>query len=244
MTFSLNDMNKNSTNVDAQEVAKFDSLAERWWDPEGEFKPLHDINPLRLQFIVDLCKLKGLKGLDVGCGGGILTESLVSSGADMTGIDMAERVLGVAKLHQLESGLKINYQQSSVEDFAEQHPESFDFLTCMELLEHVPQPHSTIKACAELVKPGAFLFFSTLNRNLKSYLLAIIGAEYVLNWLPKGTHDYQKFIKPSELSSWARAAGLELVDMKGMVYNPLTKQFKLSSRDLDVNYLVCFQKKS
>lgn len=224
-------------NVDQSEVAKFEALASRWWDKESEFKPLHDINPLRTNFIDERAQLAGKSVLDVGCGGGILCESMSQRGASVSGIDMGEAPLKIAKLHALESQLDINYQKIAVEELAEQQPESFDVVTCLEMLEHVPDPSSIIKACARLVKPGGQVFFSTLNRNPKSFLFAVVGAEYVLNMLPKGTHDYKKFIRPSELGAWVRQAGLTMGDMTGMSYNPITKVYTLG-RDTDVNYLV------
>jgi len=228
-------------NVDPNEVAKFEALASRWWDPNSEFKPLHDINPLRLDYIDSAIGLRGKKIIDVGCGGGILAESMAQHGAIVTGIDMGAAPLQVAKLHKLESGLEVDYQQSTAEAFAESHAEQFDAVTCMEMLEHVPEPASVIEACMRMVKPGGKLFFSTLNRNPKSYLFAIIGAEYVMNMLPKGTHDYAKFIRPSELDSWARQAGLEVRDISGMGYNPFTQRYSLGS-DVSVNYLACYEK--
>lgn len=225
-------------NVDFSEVAKFEALATRWWDRESEFKPLHDINPLRLNFIDERVNLAEKKVLDVGCGGGILSESMALRGADVSGIDMGEAPLSVAKLHQLESGLEINYRRMTAEELAEQEPEQYDVVTCLEMLEHVPEPGKVIEACARLAKPGGQVFFSTINRNPKAYLFAIVGAEYVLNMLPKGTHDFSKFIRPSELGSWCRAAGLELGDITGMTYNPLTKQYKLDKNDVQVNYLL------
>lgn len=225
-------------NVDSSEIAKFEALASRWWDTESEFKPLHDINPLRCNYIDDIAQLAGKTVLDVGCGGGILSEAMSQRGAQVTGIDMGEAPLNVAKLHALESGLSIHYQQMPVEELAEQQPESFDVVTCLEMLEHVPDPASVIRACMALVKPGGQVFFSTLNRNPKSYAFAIIGAEYVLKLLPAGTHDYNKFIKPSELSQWCRETGLHLTGMTGLVYNPLTRSYKLKDNDVSVNYLM------
>jgi len=225
-------------NVDAAEVAKFEKLAHRWWDPQSEFKPLHEINPLRLDYIEKRAGLSGQRIVDVGCGGGILAESMAAKGADVLGIDMGETPLSVAKLHKLESGVELEYRQCTAETLAEEMPGSFDVVTCMEMLEHVPEPASVIKACATLVKPGGKVFFSTINRNMKAYLFAIVGAEYVLQMLPKGTHDYAKFIRPSEMESWAREAGLQFSDMTGMTYNPLTKTYSLG-KDVDVNYLVC-----
>ncbi|SMM99401.1 3-demethylubiquinone-9 3-methyltransferase [uncultured Candidatus Thioglobus sp.] len=231
------------SNVDFDEVDKFAALASRWWDKNSEFRPLHEINPLRLNYIKEKCggSLEGKKILDVGCGGGILAEALALEGAIVTGIDMAEAGLEVAKLHLLESGLNVDYQKIPVEELAEQHAGEFDIVTCLEMLEHVPDPSSIIKSCAILVKDDGEVFFSTLNRNMKSYVFAIVGAEYVLNLLPKGTHDWDKFIKPSEMESWARTAGLSLKNMIGMTYNPFTKTYKLES-DVSVNYLCYYQK--
>lgn len=225
------------SNVDHAEVAKFEALASRWWDKHSEFKPLHDINPLRTNFIDGHCPLAGKKVLDVGCGGGILSEAMAQRGAQVSGIDMGEAPLNVAKLHALESGLNIDYQKIPVEELAQMQPASFDVVTCLEMLEHVPDPASIIRACYALCKPGGQVFFSTLNRNPKSFLLAVVGAEYVLNMLPKGTHDYKKFIRPSELARWAREAGLSVGELTGMSYNPITKTYKLG-RDTDVNYLM------
>lgn len=224
-------------NMDPAEIAKFEALASRWWDPESEFKPLHDINPLRLDYIDQLAPLGGKKVLDVGCGGGILSESMAGRGAIVTGIDLGEAPLSVAQLHLLESNLEVEYRKIAAEDLAMTHAGEYDTVTCMEMLEHVPDPSSTIAACATLVKPGGSVFFSTINRNPKSYLFAIIGAEYVLRLLPRGTHEYEKFIKPSELDEWIRATSLDTIDIKGMSYNPLTRQYKLG-KDVDVNYLV------
>lgn len=224
-------------NVDPAEVAKFDALASSWWDPEGQSKPLHEINPLRLTFINERTQLKHARAIDVGCGGGILTEALVKSGADTLGIDMGEMPLNVAKLHALEAGLKIKYELTTAETMAENHPDEFDVVTCMEMLEHVPDPQAIITACATMAKPGGDVFFSTLNRNPKAYLLAIVGAEYIANMLPKGTHDYARFIRPSELARCCREAGLHVYDITGITYNPLTRRYKLS-RDVDVNYLI------
>ncbi|NMG03810.1 bifunctional 2-polyprenyl-6-hydroxyphenol methylase/3-demethylubiquinol 3-O-methyltransferase UbiG [Azoarcus taiwanensis] len=226
-----------NTNADPAELRKFSDLAHRWWDPASEFKPLHEINPLRLDWIDRKTALAGKTVLDVGCGGGILSEGMAGAGANVTGIDLSEKALGVARLHLFESGRKVDYQLCSAEDFAEAHPGAFDVVTCMELLEHVPNPASTIAACARLVKPGGHVFFSTLNRNPKSYLFAVIGAEYVLKLLPRGTHDYTKFIKPSELARYCRQSGLETQELIGMSYNPLTRVYSLG-RDTDVNYLV------
>jgi 2-polyprenyl-6-hydroxyphenyl methylase / 3-demethylubiquinone-9 3-methyltransferase len=226
------------SNADQAELDKFSQLAHRWWDTNSEFKPLHDINPLRLEWIAGLTGgLRDKRVVDVGCGGGILSESMALQGARVTGIDLAEKPLKVAKLHRLESGVEVDYRLIAAEDLAAAEPESFDVVTCMEMLEHVPDPVSVMSACARLVKPDGWVFFSTLNRNPKSYLFAIIGAEYVLNMLPKGTHDWSKFIKPHELSAYARQAGLDSIELMGMTYNPLTKVYRLE-RDTDVNYLL------
>ena len=225
------------SNLDQNEINKFDDLARKWWDPSSEFKPLHDINPLRLSYIQDRVSLKGARVLDVGCGGGILTEALAASGANVTGIDMAPKPLQVAKLHQHESGLEIDYQQTTIEAYADQHPNEFDAITCLEMLEHVPDPDSVISACRKLLKPGGQLFLSTINRNPKAYALMVLGAEYVLNMLPRGTHDYQKFIRPSELATSLRRHTFELQDVTGMTYNPITRRYTLGS-DTDVNYLI------
>lgn len=224
-------------NVDPAEVAKFDALADSWWDPEGQSKPLHQINPLRLQFIKDRTVLKAAKIVDVGCGGGILTESLALSGADATGVDMGELPLEIARLHALEAGLTIDYQQTTAEAMAANHPAEFDAVTCMEMLEHVPDPQAIIAACAQMVKPGGDVYFSTLNRNPKAWLLAIVGAEYIANMLPKGTHDYARFIKPSELARACREAGLSVSAIAGISYHPLTRKYALT-QDVDVNYLM------
>ena len=231
-----------ATNVDHTEVNKFEQLASRWWDQNSEFKPLHQINPLRLDYIDQRVGLSGKKVIDVGCGGGILSESMAARGAEVTGIDMGEAPLEVARLHLLETGLQVDYQRMPAEEAAEKHAGKFDAVTCMEMLEHVPDPSSVIAACAKLVKPGGQVFFSTINRNPKSYLFAIVGAEYVLRLLPKGTHDYAKFIRPSELMRWTRATGLDTVDMTGLTYNPLTDVYKLDPRDVDVNYMVATQR--
>jgi 2-polyprenyl-6-hydroxyphenyl methylase/3-demethylubiquinone-9 3-methyltransferase len=228
-------------NVHLHEIHKFGSMAERWWDTQGEFKTLHDINPLRLQFIQSYADIAGKRIVDVGCGGGILTEGLAKLGADALGIDLSEELIDIADLHGLESGVNAHYQKISAEALARQQPESFDHVTCMEMLEHVPDPGSIISACATLVKPGGMVFFSTLNRKPKAYLLAIVAAEHVLQMLPKGTHDYKTFIKPSELSQSARAAGLELQGMVGIEYNPFNKQFNLG-KDIDVNYIAAFKR--
>lgn len=235
-------MTEQILNVDHAEISKFEALASRWWDTNSEFKPLHEINPLRLDYIDRIAGLESRKALDVGCGGGILAESMARRGAEVTGIDMGEAPLEVARLHLLESGLKVNYERIPVERLADEIPGTFDIVTCMEMLEHVPDPGSVVAACAKLAKPGGHLFFSTLNRNPKSYLFAIIGAEYVLNLLPKGTHDFSNFIRPSELDLWIRQAGLTTDDITGLVYNPLTRKYRLEPRDVDVNYMVsCHQ---
>ncbi len=234
-------MTHHATNVDKAEIRKFEELAHRWWDPESEFKPLHEINPLRLDFIDRTAGLAGKRVLDVGCGGGILAESMAQRGANVSGIDMGEAPLEVARLHLLESGLDIDYQRISAEQLAEQQPESYDIVTCMEMLEHVPDPSSIIKACAQLARPGGHLFFSTLNRNPKAYLFAIIGAEYLLKLLPKGTHEFSKFIRPAELDGWARAAGLETTEIIGLVYNPFSRKYSLGP-DISVNYMVSCRK--
>ena len=228
-------------NVDQSEIAKFSALAHRWWDQNSEFKPLHAINPLRLGWIKSFVELNGKRALDVGCGGGILAEALAQSGAQTTGIDLSEKALKVAELHALESGAQVNYQAISAESLALTEPASFDVVTCMEMLEHVPNPASVVKACATLAKPCATLFFSTLNRNPKSYLFAIIGAEYLLRLLPKGTHDYRKFITPSELGHFVRDAGLEIIGIKGLSYNPITQIYSLTN-DTAVNYLIATRK--
>lgn len=228
-------------NVDNLEISKFEALASRWWDPESEFKPLHDINPLRINYISQKINLAEKQVLDIGCGGGILAEAMAHHGASVTAIDKAEASLSVAKLHLLESKLDISYLDSTAEDFAANKPEQFDVVTCLEMLEHVPDPASVVAACQRLVKPGGLVFFSTINRNPKSYLFAIVGAEYLLNLLPRGTHDYAKLIKPSELAAWARECDLELQDQIGMGYNLLTKRYFLQ-QNLDVNYLACYQK--
>jgi 2-polyprenyl-6-hydroxyphenyl methylase/3-demethylubiquinone-9 3-methyltransferase len=227
-----------SNNIDRAEIAKFEELAHRWWDRHSEFKPLHDINPLRANYIDERSPVAGKQLIDIGCGGGILAEAMAQRGATVTGIDMGEAPLAVARLHQLESGVSVDYRQITAEAMAMEKPAGFDIVTCMEMLEHVPDPGSVIRACAALCKPGGDLYFSTISRNPKAWLLAIVGAEYVLNLLPKGTHDYAKLIKPSELAAWLRDAGLQITDMTGMTYNPLTKQYRLNPRDVSVNYLV------
>lgn len=223
-------------NVDPQELTKFDAFAANWWDPAGEMKALHQINPLRLSFILEKTPLAGKKVIDVGCGGGILTESLARHGADVTGIDLNARLLKVAELHKLESGVNVHYQLIAVETLAAQQPHTYDIVTCMEMLEHVPDPAAIIQACAQLAKPGGHIFFSTLNRNPKSYLFAILGAEYILKLLPKNTHDYSKFIRPAELSAWCRQAQIQPIQFRGIGYQPLNKEFRLTS-DISVNYL-------
>lgn len=231
-------------NMDPNEVQKFENLAHRWWDPSGEFRPLHDINPLRLDFIADAAGgLAGKRVLDVGTGGGILAESMARAGGQVTGIDMGRAPLAVAELHAQDSGLAIDYRQISAEELAGEQPGAFDVVACMEVLEHVPNPASTIAACARLARPGGHVFFATINRNPKSYLFAIVGAEYVLGLLPKGTHDYAKLIRPSEMLRWAEDAGLQVRGFKGMAYNPLTRRFSLT-RDVSVNYLAHFQRPS
>lgn len=229
------------SNVDHSEIDKFSALAHRWWDPTSEFKPLHAINPLRLGWIQSITNLQGKRILDVGCGGGILAESLSKAGATVTGIDLSSKALKVAELHQLESGTSVRYLTISAEDLAKEESQSYDVVTCMEMLEHVPDPSSVVQACAKLCKPGGHIFFSTLNRNPKSYLFAIIGAEYILQLLPKGTHQYEKFIKPSELAQFTRAAGLKVIELKGMTYNPITQIYRLGS-DTDVNYMMATRK--
>ncbi len=224
-------------NADPAELDKFGDLAHRWWDPNSEFKPLHDINPLRLDWIDNAIGLRGKRVLDVGCGGGLLSEGMAVRGADVTGIDLSEKPLGVARLHLLESGQKVDYRKVAAEQLAVEMPGAFDAVTCLEMLEHVPDPASIVAACARLVKPGGQVFFSTINRNPKAYLFAVIGAEYLLQMLPKGTHDFARFIKPSELTRWCKQAGLEPDELVGMTYNPLIRHYALG-RDTDVNYLV------
>lgn len=234
-------MTEHTLNFDPQEIAKFEELASRWWDPESEFKPLHEINPLRLEYIDRRASLSGKKVVDIGCGGGILAESMAHRGANVLGIDMGKAPLSVAQLHKLETGAELEYQQITAEELAKEEAGTYDVVTCMEMLEHVPDPASVIASCCTLVKPGGHVFFSTINRNPKSYLFAIVGAEYILKMLPKGTHEYSKFIKPSELESWAREAELHLRELTGMSYNPLSKKYSLG-HDVDVNYLMHFQK--
>ena len=230
-----------TANFDPSEIKKFEDLASRWWDEQGEFKPLHEMNPLRLSFINSGSALADKAVCDIGCGGGILSESMAKCGATVTGLDMGKAPLSVARLHAMESELEIDYQQITAEEFADLNADKYDVVTCMEMLEHVPDPASVIKACFTLVKPGGSVYFSTINRNPKSYLLAIVGAEYMMKMLPRGTHDYARFIKPSELDSWAREAGLKLSDLKGVSYNPFTGLFS-QSQDVDVNYMVHYQR--
>lgn len=234
-------MTEHTLNFDPQEIAKFEELASRWWDPDSEFKPLHEINPLRLEYIDRRSSLKGKKVVDIGCGGGILAESMALKGANVLGIDMGKAPLSVAQLHKLETGAELEYQQITAEELADKEAGQYDVVTCMEMLEHVPNPASVIAACSKLVKPDGHVFFSTINRNPKSYLFAIVGAEYIMQMLPKGTHDYSKFIKPSELENWSRAADLHLRELTGMSYNLLSKKYSLG-HDIDVNYLMHTQK--
>ena len=234
-------MTATTDNVDADEIEKFEKLASRWWDPNSEFKPLHDINPLRLDYIDRQAPLKDRKVIDIGCGGGLLTEGMAKRGAHVIGIDMVKAPLTIARLHQHESGLDIDYRQTTAEQMAATESGSFDTVTCLEMLEHVPDPAAVIAACARLIKDDGRVFLSTINRNPKAYLFAVIGAEYLLRLLPKGTHDYSKFIRPSEMEKWARAAGLHMTDLTGMSYNPLTREYKLGS-DVSVNYMACFCK--
>jgi 2-polyprenyl-6-hydroxyphenyl methylase / 3-demethylubiquinone-9 3-methyltransferase len=240
-TIKMNAVSKDLKNINADiaELSKFGELAHKWWDKTSEFKPLHDINPLRLNYINDAVPLNGQHVLDVGCGGGILSESMAEKGANVVGIDLGEKALKVAKLHSLESGISVDYHLISVEALAEQEAGTYDVVTCLEMLEHVPDPASIVNACAKLVKPGGHVFFSTINRNPKAYVFAVLGAEYILNMLPRGTHDYAKFIKPSELASWARQANLTLESQVGMSYNPITQHYSLG-HDVSVNYLVHF----
>lgn len=231
-------MSSPQLNIDPHEVHKFEELANRWWDPQSEFKPLHDINPLRANYIDEHSPVSEKRVLDVGCGGGLLSEALAFRGALVTGIDAGEVPLQVAKLHLLESGATVEYRKITAEELALEKPGFFDVVTCLEMLEHVPDPASVIQACSTLCKPGGHVYFSTINRNPKSYLFAIVGAEYLLNLLPKGTHDFGKFIRPSEMAQWARRSGLEISGMTGMTYHPLTKKYKLDPDDVDVNYLV------
>lgn len=234
-------MPTNELNADPAELARFDDAASRWWDPQGDFKPLHDINPLRLAYLVERVGALGDRDvLDIGCGGGLLAEGMAARGARVTGIDLGERSLEVARLHALESGLNVDYRYVSAEQFATEQPGRFDVVTCLEMLEHVPDPASVVHACASLVRPGGHVVFSTLNRNPRAWLLAVVGAEYVLGLLPRGTHDYSGFIRPSELARWARGAGLDLSDLRGLGYNPLTRRYSLN-RDVSVNYLAHYR---
>ena len=225
-------------NVDPQEIAKFEALASRWWDRNSEFKPLHDINPLRANYIDEHSPVSGKRLADVGCGGGFLAESMALRGATVTGIDMGEAPLAVARLHQRESGVAVDYRHSTAEQLAAEMPGHFDVVCCLEMLEHVPDPAAVVAACADLARPGGSLYFSTINRNPKAFLFAVVGAEHILKLLPAGTHDYEKFIKPSELAGWIRDAGRQLEGMTGMLYNPLTRRYRLSEKDVSVNYLV------
>lgn len=238
----MTDTTEHKANVDLAEVAKFEALASKWWDTENEFKPLHDINPLRVNYINERAGLADKKVIDIGCGGGILSEAMSKLGAHVKGIDMGEAPLAVAKLHLEVSKLDIDYEKITAEEIAEREAGQYDIVTCLEMLEHVPDPASVIKACAKLVKPGGHVFFSTINRNPKAYLFAIIGAEYILNMLPKGTHDYAKFIQPAELNSFARLADLDVQHMTGLTYNPITKHYKLTDKDVSVNYMMYTQK--
>ncbi|MCZ2413936.1 MAG: bifunctional 2-polyprenyl-6-hydroxyphenol methylase/3-demethylubiquinol 3-O-methyltransferase UbiG [Burkholderiales bacterium] len=231
-----------AANVDPAELEKFQALASRWWDPHSEFRPLHEINPLRLDWIDRIASLSGKRALDVGCGGGILAEAMAQRGAQVRGIDLAERSLQVAELHALESGTTAEYERIAAEDLAAREPGAWDVVTCMEMLEHVPDPGSTVRACTNLVRPGGWVFFSTINRNPKAFMLAIVGAEYLLRMLPRGTHEYEKFIRPSELAAAARRSGLEAVEVIGMTYNPITRRYRLDARDVDVNYLAAFRR--
>lgn len=231
-------MSSTELNVDPKEISKFEELASRWWDRNSEFKPLHEINPLRANFIDRLSPVAGKQLIDVGCGGGILAESMAQRGATVTGIDMGDAALNVARIHQLESGVEVAYQKSTAEQMAESHAGVFDVVCCLEMLEHVPDPAAVIQACAELCQPGGDLYFSTINRSPKSYLFAVLGAEYILKLLPKGTHDYSRFIKPSELANWLRSAELELQEMTGLLYNPITQNYRLQEGDVSVNYMV------
>lgn len=242
MSDSTASQQKARPNVDPQEIAKFEALASRWWDRNSEFRPLHEINPLRANFIDELSPVAGKRLVDVGCGGGILAEAMAQRGADVVGIDMGEAPLSVARIHQLESGLDIDYRQSTAEELASTEAASFDVVCCLEMLEHVPDPASVVAACAKMARPGGNLYFSTINRNPKAFAFAIVGAEYILKLLPTGTHEYSKFIKPSELASWIRDAGLTVREMTGLTYNPLTQQYRLNPRDVSVNYMLRAEK--
>ncbi|MDP5063238.1 MAG: bifunctional 2-polyprenyl-6-hydroxyphenol methylase/3-demethylubiquinol 3-O-methyltransferase UbiG [Haliea sp.] len=226
------------SNVDPQEIAKFEALASRWWDRNSEFKPLHDINPLRANYIDEHSPVAGQHLVDIGCGGGILAESMAQRGATVTAIDMGDAPLAVARIHQLESGVEVDYRQTTAEELAAEQPDHYDVVCCLEMLEHVPDPAAVVAACATLARPGGSLYFSTINRNPKAFAFAIVGAEYVLKLLPAGTHEYRKFIKPSELAAWARAAGLQVEGMTGLLYNPLTRHYRLHERDVSVNYML------
>jgi len=228
----------NALNVDPNEIAKFEELASRWWDRSSEFKPLHEINPLRANYIDKRSPVAGMRLVDIGCGGGILAESMALRGAHVTGIDMGEAPLSVANIHKLESGVEVEYFQTTAEQLAEQKPASFDIVCCLEMLEHVPDPSSVVTACAELTKPGGHLYFSTINRNPKAFAFAIVAAEHILHLLPAGTHEYAKFIKPSEMAAWIRDAGLSMEGMTGLIYNPLTQHYRLKEKDVSVNYMV------
>jgi 2-polyprenyl-6-hydroxyphenyl methylase/3-demethylubiquinone-9 3-methyltransferase len=233
---------RSSQNVDPGEIAKFERLANRWWDEHGDFKPLHQMNPVRANYIDLKARVGGKTLLDVGCGGGLLCEAMARRGADVIGIDMGEAPLEVARLHAASGGLTIDYRQSTAEQMAEEAPGRFDVVTCLEMLEHVPDPAQVVRACAALTKPGGQVFFSTINRTAKAYLMAVLGAEYVLQWLPKGTHEYKKFIRPSELATWCRASGLLVEDVAGLAYNPFTQSFRTVAGDVDVNYILHLQK--
>lgn len=228
-------------NIDPSELEKFNALADKWWDPTSEFKPLHDINPLRLNYIEEFTPLAGKTVLDIGCGGGLVSEGMAVRGANVSAIDMAPMPLEIAKSHAQKTGYDINYQLSTAEEFASKHRETYDVVTCLEMLEHVPEPEHVIQACADLVKPGGYVFFSTINRNPKSFLFAIVGAEYILKLIPKGTHEYKKLIKPSEMQTWAEMTKLNLEDLRGMTFNPLTQKYKLN-QDVSVNYLMAYRK--
>lgn len=241
---SQTDLNLDNSNVDHAEIEKFEKLAEKWWDKSGEFKPLHQINPLRTNYIDQHSPLAGKKVIDIGCGGGILSEAMAQRGADVTGIDMGKMPLSIAKRHASENGLDIEYLKITAEEIAQQRTEQYDIVSCLEMLEHVPDPSSVVAACAKLCKPDGHLYFATINRNPKAYLFAILGAEHILKLLPKGTHDYEKLIKPSELHYWLRQTGLSLIDSVGMTYNPFTQRYALNPRDMDVNYLLHSQKTS
>lgn len=228
-------------NVDPREISKFDEVAERWWDPQGEFGPLHDINPLRVDYIAKRARLSGARLVDIGCGGGLLSEAMARNGALVTGIDLSTTALDVARLHAGNEGLQIDYQEMTAESLADSQPGTFDVVTCLEMLEHVPDPASVVESCSQLLKPGGAAFFSTINRSPKAWLMAVVGAEYILNLIPRGTHDYNKFIRPSELSAWSRSANLAIQDMTGLHYNPLNRRYTLGP-NVDVNYLMYLQR--